>query len=76
MGSGFHPRAEGVTLCPSPGMSRSGEMQSVSCAAQPRSNTVAKREARATSIHGEGHSVTPAYAAFVTLFAFKHLVQT
>ncbi len=32
------------------GMSRSGEMQSHRCAAQPRTNTVAKREARATSI--------------------------
>src|SRR5260221_4154875 len=38
-------------------MWRSRDMQSVICAAEPRSYIVAKREARATAIHGEGVSV-------------------
>ena len=36
-----------------------GDMQSVYCAAKPRSNTVAKREARATQIRLEGGQALP-----------------
>jgi hypothetical protein len=36
-----------------------GDMQSVICAAQPRTNPVAKRKARATSIHLEEDQLPP-----------------